>query len=95
MPIASAVTDKAICQNLSALKASLNVSSQYQYATCGLEKSGQKLSRRQQARDQLLTSRTGDESFPARTHLAVEIELASYRSLPCLSRPSGRAPPSA
>lgn len=95
MPIASPVANDATWPNLGDTNTSLNVSSQYQYATCGLEKRGQSLTRRQQAPVGLLTSPTGGESFPAKTKLTADAELAFYQSPLSASCPSGRAPPSA
>lgn len=95
MPIASPVTSDAAWPNLGDTNTSLDVSAEYQYATCGLEKRGQSLTRRQQAPVGLVTSPTNGESFPAKTQLTAGAELAFYRSPLSVSCPSGRAPPSA
>jgi hypothetical protein len=95
MPIASPIIHEATYPYFGAINTPLNVSSQYQYATCGLEKSGQNLARRQQARGNLLTSRNSGETFQVRTRLNDDLELGPYRSLLSISRPLGRAPPSA
>jgi hypothetical protein len=95
MPLAPPVSDGAARPNLGVVSGSPGVSSQYQYATCGLEKRGQKLTHRQQARGGLLTSRNGGEPPAVGEHPAAEIESASYPSQLFASRSLGRAPPSA
>jgi hypothetical protein len=74
---------------------SLNVSLDYQYGTCGLEKSVQKRAQRQQLREGLLISGNGIEHLPVPSHFTADIELASLRSLFPAPQPPGRAPPSA
>jgi hypothetical protein len=74
---------------------SFNVSLDYQYATCGLEKSVQKRAQRQQLREGLLISRNGIEHLLVPAHLTARIGLASFRSLFPTPQPPGRAPPSA
>jgi hypothetical protein len=95
MPIPSFQTDEIAQPNFRTITASLSISSLYQYATCGLEKSGQKRTQRQQFRGKSLTSCNSGESFTVRAQLTDDLELALYRSLLSFSRPIGRAPPSA
>lgn len=95
IPIATPITNETSWPDLGTTKTSHDVSTLYQYATCGLDKSSQKRTQRQQAHRGLLTSHIGGESFPKRVQLTADIELASYGSLLSVSRPLGRAPPSA
>jgi hypothetical protein len=95
IPIATPITEEASWPDLGTIKTSHDVSTLYQYATCGLEKSSQKRTQRQQAHRGLLTSHNSGKSFPKRVQLTADIELASYGSLLHVSRPIGRAPPSA
>ena len=79
--------------NASGASARFNISLDYQYATCGLEKSGQKRAPRQQLRDGL-SALPGGLSHPrVSLWLDAEFESASYRPTTPLPQPPGRAPP--
>ena len=93
MPIPFPAHSETEPPNFTAAVASLHLSLSYQYATCGLEKCGQKRVQRQQLRDGLSVSRGNFEPHPVPVHLAANIASASYRSLSPVQQPPGRAPP--
>ena len=95
MPISYPAPIEAGSPSFRAAIASLSVSLNYQYATCGLEKSGQKRAQRQQLRERLLISRNDIEHLPVPVYFTANIELASFGSLLSVPRPPGRAPPPA
>jgi hypothetical protein len=93
MPISHPALGESEFHNFRAAIASLNVSLSYQYATCGLEKSGQKRVQRQKLRDGLLISGVGIEHLPVAVHFIANLESASFHSLFTVPQPPGRAPP--
>jgi hypothetical protein len=93
MPISYPTLGETVFHNFRAAIASLDVSLSYQYATCGLEKSGKKRVQRQKLCDGLLLSGVGIKHLPVAIHFIANIELASFRSLFPVPQPPGRAPP--
>ena len=95
MPISYPALVEVESPNFRNAIASLSGCLDYQYATCGLEKGGQKRVQRQQLREGLLIARNGLKHLPAPVHFTAHIELAPFGSLLPAPQPPGRAPPSA
>jgi hypothetical protein len=93
MPIPSPAHSETGTPNFTAAATSLRISLSYQYATCGLEKCGQKRVQRQQMRDGLSVSSSNSEPLAVPVRLAANLATASYRSPSPVPRPPGRAPP--
>jgi len=93
MPIPSPAHSETGPLNFRAAVASLHISLSYQYATCGLEKCGQKRVQRQQLRDGLSVSSSSSEPLAVPVRLAANIASASYCSPSPVPQPPGRAPP--
>jgi hypothetical protein len=93
MPIPSPAHSENGPPNFTAAAASLHISLSYQYATCGLEKCGQKRVQRQQVRDGLSVTSSNSEPLAVPVRLAADIASAAYRSLSLVPQPPGRAPP--
>ena len=95
IPISYPVLVEAESPNFRNAVVALSGCLDYQYATCGLEKSGQKRIQRQQLREGLLISSNSIKRLPAPVHFKAHIEPAPFGSLLPPIQPPGRAPPSA
>ena len=94
MPIPSTTLHESGPPRVAAPAATLYVSQGYQYATCGLEKSGQKRVKRQHLRDGVPVSPSRFGPLPVTSRPAAA-ESTSYRTPSPTPLPLGRAPPPA